>query len=69
MDHRTETTSMPVVLTVDDPHYSVAEIVACMRVSATMLKMADGDRPASQKYNRGQAALLTAAANDLEAQQ
>jgi hypothetical protein len=61
--------STAIVIAADDPHYSMREIVICMRVSATMLQMADADRPTLKKHNRGQAELLFAAAADLEAQQ
>ncbi len=49
-------------------HCSMAEIITCMRVAATMLQLADDKWPTLQKHNRGQAELLNAAANDLEAQ-
>ena len=53
----------------DASHYSIADIISCMRITATMLQMADADRPTLKKHNRGQAELLFAAAADLEAQQ
>ncbi len=50
------------------PHYTVPNIVTCMRISARMLMLASDDVPNSRRHYEGQAKLLYAAADDLEAQ-
>lgn len=49
--------------TAEAPEYSIADIVKCMRISATMLNLAHGG---DDRCYVGQAALLYAAAADLE---